>query len=415
MNPRHGAPFRGIRHARRLRGHSVVHVVALTLVAVTTFGIGGLAAAYLRLSGNIETVDVEHLLGERPDRVEATPDPEDPNPGQPLNILLMGSDRRDGENAVIGGEVEGMRSDTTIVAHISADRSRVELVSIPRDSRVDIPSCNYNDGTTSRAQSGRFNAAFSIGAVHEDVGEAAACTLRTVESLTGLYIDEWAVVDFAGFQAMVNALDGVPMCIPQELYSEKAGLHLQPGPQTLNGQQALALARARTGLNLGYGSDLERLGRQHELLGAIVQQALSKNLLTDSPALLQFLDAATRSLTTSPDLGEVPALTGLAWSLRNIPSSNIVLMTIPNRTNPNDPNEVVWTEDAALVWSNMANDIPIVPPVTPPPTTDDPVAPADPSAPADPAVPPAPSVPSTPAPTPGVDPIRADDVATVCG
>ena len=354
--------MRGVRHARRLRGHPVLRGIALTLVAATTFGVTGFATAYIRLSNNIHTEDVEHLLGERPQRVEATPDPEDPKAGQPLTILLMGSDRRDGENAAIGGEVEGMRSDTTIVAHISADRSRVELVSIPRDSRVDVPSCNYNDGTSSRPQSARFNAAFSIGAAHDDVGEAAACTLRTVESLTGIYIDEWAVVDFAGFQRMVEALGGVPMCIPEELYSEKAQLHLQPGQQTLNGQQALALARARTGLNLGYGSDLERLGRQHELLGAIVRQALSKNLLTDSPALYQFLNAATQSLTTSPDLGEIPALTGLAFSLRDIPSGNIVFMTIPNRTNPNDGNEVIWTDEAATVWSNMANDIPIVPP-----------------------------------------------------
>lgn len=410
MNPRHSAPLlRAARHARRLRGHSVLRGMALGLVALLSFGATGFATAYVRLNNNIETKDVEHLYGERPEVQEpAEPvDPEDPNAGRPLTILLMGSDRRDGENATIGGEVEGMRSDTTIVAHISADRSRMELVSIPRDSRVDIPACNYNDGTSSRPQSARFNAAFSIGAVHEDVGEAAACTFTTVEALTNVRLDGWAVVDFAGFQNMVDALGGVDMCIPEELYSEKAQLHLLPGNQHLNGAQSLALARARTGLNLGNGSDLNRLGRQQELLGAIAQGVLSKNLLTDAPALYQFLNAATQSLTTSPEIGSIPSLTGLAFSLKDIPRGNIVFMTIPNATNPDDRNEVVWTADAATVWANMAADLPIVPPAVPttsptPGTTPAPGTTAPPVEPTEP-------------PTPGVDPITADDVATVCG
>jgi len=385
--------------------------MALGLVAVLSFGATGFATAYVRLDNNIETKDVEHLYGERPQAPEPVEpvDPEDPNKGRPLTILLMGSDRRDGENAAIGGEVEGMRSDTTIVAHISADRSRMELISIPRDSRVDIPACNYNDGTSSRPQSARFNAAFSIGAVHDDVGEAAACTFTTVEALTGVRLDGWAVVDFAGFQDMVDALGGVDMCIPQELYSEKAQLHLQPGNHTLNGAQALALARARTGLNLGNGSDLNRLGRQQELLGAIAQAVLSKNLLTDGPALYLFLNAATQSLTTSPEIGSIPSLTGLAFSLKDIPKANIVFMTIPNATNPEDRNEVVWTADAATVWANIAADVPVVPPAVPTPTaTPTPGATATPGAPVTPVEP-------TEAPTPGVDPITADDVATVCG
>ncbi len=393
--------------------------IALALVAVVSFGVAGVATGYVRLQNNIHTEDVQHLLGERPDRPEPQ-DPEDPNAGRALTLLLMGSDVRSGENGEIGGVVDGMRSDTTIVAHISADRSRVELVSIPRDSRVTIPSCNYNDGTSSRSQSARFNAAFSIGAAHDDVGEAAACTVRTVEQLTGVYIDGWAVVDFAGFERMVEALGGVQMCIPEEMYSKKAQLHLLPGQQVLNGQQALALARARTGEGLGNGSDLMRLGRQHQLLGAIAQGVLSKNMLTDSASLYQFLNAATQSLTTSPELGSIPTLTGLAFSLKDVPSGNIVFMTIPNVTNPSDPNEVVWAPDAGKVWSAIINDTPIVPPAATPtaPETTAPgaTAPANP-APGTTAPAPGAGTPVTPTetPTPGVDPITADDVSTVCG
>ncbi len=235
-----------------------------------------------------------------------------------------------------------------------------------------------------------------------------------------MYIDGWAVVDFAGFERMVDSLGGVQMCIPEEMHSEKAQLHLLPGQQVLGGQQALALARARTGEGLGNGSDLMRLGRQHQLLGAIAQGVLSKNLLTDSASLYQFLNAATQSLTTSPELGSIPTLTGLAFSLKDVPSGNIVFMTIPNVANPDDRNEVVWAKDASTVWSAIINDTPIVPPAvattpaagtTPGATTPGATTPGATSPGAGTTQPSAP----TSTPTPGVDPITADDVSTVCG
>src|SRR5690606_13051150 len=107
----------------------------------------GAATAYSRLQNNIESADVEHLLGERPP--EPTPDPDDPNAGTPVNILVLGSDTREGNSGVASDDVDGQRSDTTIVMHISADRQRVELVSIPRDSLVDIPTCERSDGSSS--------------------------------------------------------------------------------------------------------------------------------------------------------------------------------------------------------------------------------------------------------------------------
>ena len=114
------------------------------------------------------------------------PDPDDPNAGQAVNILILGSDQRDGVNAEIGGEVAGMRSDTTMVLHISADRSRVELVSIPRDSLVDIPSCTMTNGKTTRATHGMFNSAFATGWDNGgDMTSAAACTINTVQQNTG--------------------------------------------------------------------------------------------------------------------------------------------------------------------------------------------------------------------------------------
>lgn len=377
--------------------------------AVVSFGATGAATAYVRQENNIQTHDVTQLLGEdRPVRTEPV-DPTDPNAGQPLNILLMGSDVRDGQNAAIGGEVEGMRSDTAIVLHISADRQRMDLVSIPRDSHVEIPACERSDGTTSRARETRFNEAFSIGSESGQVSDAAACTIRTVESLTGVFIDGWVVVDFAGFVDMVDSLGGIPLCIPNDMRSPKAGLDITAGNHVLDGTTALAFARARTGTGVGDGSDTNRLGRQQQLLAATANEVLSKNLLTDFAALYRFLNAATRSLTADPTTGNIPNLAGLAFSLRSIPSGNITFMTVPFGAYAADPNQVVWTDEADTIWANMAADQPLLgAPVTEPTATTPPATPGGETTAPD-------QVPTpTETPKPGVDPFTPDDVTAVC-
>lgn len=423
MTPRHASARRprAVRHATRQRNHPVTRGVALVALAAVSFGAAGAATAYVRLETNMDTHDVTQLLGEdRPEKVEPA-DPTDPNAGRALNILLMGSDVRDGENAALGGENEGMRSDTTIVLHISADRQRMDLVSIPRDSQVDIPSCERSDGTVSGPQESRFNEAFSIGAQSGNIADAAACTIRTVESLTNVFIDGWVVVDFAGFVNMVDALQGIPICIPNEMMSPKAGLHVQAGHQTLNGPTALAYARARTGTGVGDGSDTNRLGRQQQLLAATAKTVLSKNLLTDTPELLRFLSAATQSLTADPATGNIGNLTGLAYSLRQIPAGNITFMTVPFAPWQPDPNRVVWTDEADLVWANMAADRPLLAqPVDPdaPATPEQPTGTAEPTEQAEPgtateAPPVAPE--PTEAPEPGKDPFTPADITDVCG
>jgi len=394
-----------VRHAHRPRRHPLLRGTALGTVAVLSFVAAGAATAYIRLGNNIETHDISALIAEIPEpEVTATPDPEDPNAGQALDILLMGSDVRDGENALLGGEEDGMRSDTTLIAHISADRTRMDLVSIPRDTRVDIPSCSFYDGSTSRAQSGRFNAAFSIGAKNDDVGEAAACTINTVQSLTGIVIDGWVVVDFAGFRDMVDALGGVEMCIPNDMESPKSGLSITAGVHVLDGYSALAYARARTGEGLGNGSDINRIARQQQLLGAIAQEVFASNLLTDSVDLYRFLTAATQSIAADPNTGSLTALGGLGWSLKDISPSAITFLTIPIATNPDDRNEVVFTSEANAIWTALINDVPMVPQTTPTDATGT----ADPTDPASTPV-------ETTVPTPGVDPFTPADLPAICG
>ena len=431
MTPRHTASARprAVRHARSERHHRILQGSALVLVGALSFIGTGAATAYVRLQNNIQSADIEHLLGDDRPEVVVTPDPDDPNQGMPVNILVLGTDSRVGSEDVVADGEEGQRSDTTIVMHISADRQRVEMVSIPRDSLVDIPDCLREDGSTSRPQSDTmFNSAYSIGGESGLVSDAAACTQRTVEQNTGVRIDHFVVVNMSGFVAMVDSLGGVPMCIPQEVYSPKANnLHLQAGNQWLDGATALSYARARTGTGLGDGSDTNRIGRQQELLAATAREVLSKNMLTDVDQLMRFLTAATRSLTVSSELSSITDMAGLALSLKNVAAGNITFLTVPWVPAPSDPNRVVWTDEADQVWADIAADVPIGSVAEASDATDPTTAPADDGttegtgteAPAtDPAV----TDPVVPDPTPtetkqpGVDPFTPDDLTTsVCG
>jgi LCP family protein required for cell wall assembly len=344
-------------HATLLASHKVRRAVGMAVTGLLAFGGAGGATAAFSLTHNIDSVNTNDVLTEA-DR------PDDPLAGAALNIVLMGEDSRDGDNIKFASKKDtgGARSDTTMILHISTDRSRAELISIPRDSTVNIPACNTTNGkTTAPWNATKFNAAFAQGYdTGGTVADGALCAMTTIESLTGVRMDGFIVVDFQGFANMINALGGVEICIPNEIISPDAGnLHLQPGLQTLKGKKALQYARARKGTGLGDGSDLGRIGRQQELMAAIAREVLSKNLLTDSPALLKFLGATTSSLTMSSNLASVTGLAGLAYSMRNVRPSTITFTTVPYTDDPNNKANVMWTADAAQLWDNLKWDRPL--------------------------------------------------------
>ena len=354
------------RHASRTAQRRVLSGIAAGAAAILGFtAVGG--ATYLQLTlGAFETHDVSSLLGPAPDStVEAEdPEPTDFASGQPINIVLIGTDERNGENGDIGGRVaEGMRGDTTMVMHISADRSRIEVVSIPRDSRVRISDCQLYDGTTVKGWTGKFNIALANGGKNGNRGEAAACVMRTLTDLTGVdFNGHFMMVDFAGFQNMVDALDGIPMCIPHDMRSSKANLDLEAGPQVLDGETALAFARARTGSGLGDGTDLMRIDRQQALLTNTARKALGMNLMTDVPELTSFVRASAESLTMDSQLGSLDNIIGLAYSLRSFDTSNLVFETVPWQYAGDGSGDVLWREaEAAEMWQRIVDDEPIAP------------------------------------------------------
>ena len=207
-----------VRHrAETPRGRRLLKIGAITFSVVLVIVLAGGLLVYRHLEGNITSLDTADVLGT--DRPEAVV-PDDVQ-HKPLNILLLGSDTREGQGNHIGGETPGL-SDTTILLHLSGDRDRAYGVSLPRDAMVERPDCLTKDGeTTDPGGLSMFNEAYAIG--------GPGCTQRTVEQLTGLRMDHFVVIDFNGFKKMVDALNGVPVCVPEEVNDTEGNIHLPEG------------------------------------------------------------------------------------------------------------------------------------------------------------------------------------------
>jgi LCP family protein required for cell wall assembly len=276
------------------------------------------------------------------------------------NFLLIGSDTRAGENGKYGN-VGGERSDTTILAHLSPNREKALLVSFPRDSWVDIPSCRLKDGTMSAPTTNLFNSAFSTG--------GAQCTVLTVQKMTGIRINHYVQVDFTGFKSMVNALGGVNVCSTEEVWDRESGLRLRKGNQIVTGEQALAYVRARK--HIGDWSDLGRIQRQQKFLGAMIRKATSSKLLVNPIALTRFLEAGSKALTLdkATSLGD---LKKLADQLRHLDAKHVTFLTSPIANQDYAPPGTglkgkVLLDDLAgqRLWNSIINDKPAPPKTTP--------------------------------------------------
>ncbi|HLS14019.1 MAG TPA: LCP family protein, partial [Beutenbergiaceae bacterium] len=159
-----------------------------------------------------------------------------------------------------------------------------------------------------------------------------------------------------GFVNVVDALGGVPFCVPEPIEDRQAHVELEAGQQVLDGTEALGYARVRK--SVGDGSDTDRIERQQDLLAATVRHALDQNLLTDGPALYGFLDAATSSVTASSNYGSISTLAGLAVSLRGLDPEDISFVTVP-WAGLGDGVNVVWTHEAEELWASLAADEPL--------------------------------------------------------
>ncbi len=352
-----GAPEDGTARPRHRLRRVLLTIGVVVLMLFVAGGVAGYLA-YRNLDHNINKIDISAELGTRPTKVTPT----STSANQPMNILVMGSDTRQGQGSGFGNAavLGGARSDTTMLVHLPADRKSALIVSIPRDSVVQIPECKTPDGSTYPAHVGMFNEAYALG--------GPGCTVHTVESLTHIYIDHFMVVDFRGFQSMVDALGGIQVCLPTAINDPKSHLDLPAGISTVHGVEALAYVRARY---IGDGSDISRISRQQAFLSSVVNKVRSAGTLLNPVKLYKFLDAATKSLTTDPALAHLTALRQLASQVRSIPPNKMTFMTTPWMVDPADPNRVVWqTDKTGPLWQAIRTDA-VYPPPTPKPTVID--------------------------------------------
>lgn len=343
VQPGTSAPKRRGKARKRHTVGKVLLATALTLAMATGLGTVWL---YRHLNGNLNVFDPTAQLSNRPDKVVVE------GPKEPLNVLVMGSDSRDCAGCNIdnltGG---GQRSDTTILFHLSADRERAYGISIPRDSMVDRPDCQTEDGQAiPGADNVMWNEAFALG--------GPACTIQQFEQLTDIRLDHFVVVNFEGFQGMVDAIGGVEVCIPEPIVDPAHGINIEAGTRKIKGKEALNYVRER--YVVGNGSDIGRMKRQQAFIGSMAHQVVTAGTLARPDRLVRFLNSATQSLTVDPGLKNVVKIAELGIQFKGIGLDNIQFITIPNIPDPADPNRLVWKEpEARLVWQKVARDEPL--------------------------------------------------------
>ncbi|MEE1737639.1 LCP family protein [Streptomyces sp. BE147] len=329
------------RRAPRKRRRGLKITLGVLLVLLLAGG-GGVYWLYSQLDGNIKGVDIDKALGDdRPEKLPTT--------GQ--NLLVLGSDSRAGaENKELGGggDVSGARSDTAMVVHIPEGRTKAVAVSIPRDTLVTRPECAGADG--SQQPSGKrvmFNSVYS------QLGPA--CVVKTVEKMSGVRIDHYLEINFAGFKDLVDAIGGVTVDVPQDIDDKSSGLHLTAGPHKLDGTQSLAYVRTRHGV--GDGSDLGRIGLQQQFLLALLSEVKSQDLLGSPTKSYKIANSATKSLTTDSGLASLKSLGDFARSMNGVDPATMETIMLPVAYDKKDPNRVVAAEpQAGELWKAIRSD-----------------------------------------------------------
>ncbi len=324
-------------------GKVVFKVILSSLTALGLLTGVGVVALYNNFNGNIDHKEIAAQLGkDRPVKEEVA------GPREPLNVLVMGSDSRSGEGNGIDGESGGGLSDTTILFHLSADREFAYGISIPRDTAVERPVCYAEDGKEIAGSGGyvKWNEAFAAG--------GPACTTRQVEQLTGVRIDHYVVVDFNQFKDMVNALDGVEVCIPEDIDDPNHDVHLKAGTREIKGKEALTYVRAR--YRIGDGTDPNRTRRQQAFIGSMINKALTAGMLARPDRLIRFMNAATSSLQSDLDIAEIADIANTA---RGIGADNIKFVTTPWVYSDKVSAGIEWTAEVRKLWRLVRKDKPL--------------------------------------------------------
>jgi len=341
----HGRRLPRLLRRRRARGgrysltQRVIAWTSVFLVVVLVAGALTLYVKYRDIWGRIKRVDVAQdlKLGPRP-----------PKYGTALNILLIGSDSRAGKNAKFGYAVQGQRSDTVMLLHISPGRKRATVISFPRDSVVPVLRCPAEPGTVGQqaapGQIEQINSTFAYG--------GPGCLWKTVEQTTHIYVDHFIELNFTGFEKVINDIGGVNICLPFAINDPNSELHLSSGPHHVLGAQALAFWRARY---IGEGSDLQRIQRDQYLMASIVQGAAHSDLLSSPSRVYSVMTDASGALTTDSNL-DLRTMIKIVESLKGLSSQSVQFVQVPSAPYVFNNNWVQWTPRASKLFAAIAHD-----------------------------------------------------------
>lgn len=349
-------------------------MAAIALVSVLAVALTGLVWGYLRAADGQYT------------RIAAldqhSQDVRDPG-GQygDANYLIVGTDSRAGANAEMGAgttdEAYGARSDTVIVVNIPADRSRVVAVSFPRDLNVDRPSCfawdnelaDYTNEMIPSETDVKLNSVYQAG--------GPKCLVKVIQKMSGLQVNHFVGMDFAGFEQMVNTIGGVEVCTAAPLVDEELGTVLaNTGNQTISGSTALDYVRARKVGSEGNG-DYGRIKRQQVFLSSLLRTALSNKVLFDPGKLNGFINEFTNS--SFGDNLDTQSLITLGRSLQRVEASKVTFLTVPTAGTNDWGNEIPRSTDIRSIFDAIIDDKPLpgeqadsptASPAQPPPMTD---------------------------------------------
>ncbi|KKK02361.1 LCP family protein [Micromonospora sp. HK10] len=313
-----GAGSGTVTAPRRRRGR---RILLITLLVVALLGAGGVGAAALYLRSVESDID-------RVDAFEGVPQEARPPVAAAgaMNIMILGSDSRDPEST------GGSRSDTIIVAHLPKGRKSAQLISIPRDTWVHVP--RSKDGQHGNRDA-KINAAYAWG--------GTPLMVQTVEEFTRVRIDHVAIVDFAGFKEIIDALGGIDIVSDRDFTSIHPPFRkFAKGAQHMDGETALDYSRQRKQFPDG---DFARIRHQQQVIKAILDKAASGGILTNPARLNDFVKASTSSVSVDKGM----SLLDMATDLRSLRGSNLAFFTSPTKGTGRVGTESVVFADTAKV------------------------------------------------------------------
>ncbi|MBT2900593.1 LCP family protein [Streptomyces sp. McG3] len=325
------APGRRKRKPQKSRKKKALLWTGGVMAFVVVAGSAGAYALYQKLNGNIDAIDV----GDAGSKNVVT--------DGPMNILIIGTDKRTGKgNEGYGDKGSEGHADTTILFHVSEDRTNATAMSIPRDLMTEIPECESKDADgASTVIPGTPNERFNTSLGQN--GRNPGCTMKTVENITGVKPHHFMMVDFNAVKDLTAAVGGVKVCMAKPIDDPKSHLKLPQGESKVQGEKALALLRTRD--SFGNRSDLDRIKVQQQFLGSMIREMKSSDTLTNPKKLYSLADAATKALTVDTGIGNAQKLMTLAEEIGKVDTKNISFLTMPVIDNPAEPKPVTVVVD----------------------------------------------------------------------